>query len=67
MLYTNMNDVWLRANQIAIILNEATNYGRRHLPPEFNDLSREWHELADIKPADFIKGGVEIVEADVKK
>ena len=61
MTYTNMNDVWLRSNKIALILNEATKYGRRPLPPQFNDLHNEWRTLANIKPADF-KGGSTIVE-----
>ena len=66
MLYTCMNDARIRANIIGVKLNEATNYGRRPLPPEFADLSREWRELAVLKPADFLTGGVEVAEADKK-
>lgn len=62
MLYKSLEDVRCRSNKIALKLNEATHYGRRPLPPEFADLAREWDELADIKPADFVKGGVEVVE-----
>lgn len=63
MIYKCMEDIRCRSNKIALVLNKATNYGRRPLPPEFADLDREWNELAKIKPADFVKGGVEVKEA----
>lgn len=61
MTYNNMNDVRIRMNVIALKLNEASNYGRRPLPPQFADLHREWLALADIKPAEF-KGGTTVVD-----
>ena len=63
MIYTDLNDVRIRMNRIGVKLNEATDSGRRPLPDEFADLHREWRELADIKPADFLTGGVEVTEA----
>lgn len=63
MIYKCMEDIRCRSNKIALVLNKATRYGRRPLPPEFADLGREWDELAKIKPADFVKGGVEVKEA----
>lgn len=63
MIYKCMEDVRCRSNKIALVLNKATHYGTRPLPPEFADIDREWDELAKIKPADFVKGGVEVKEA----
>lgn len=62
MIYRNMNDVRIRANQIANILNQATNFSRQPLPDEFNDLDREWHDLVSIKPKDVIGGYIDVKE-----
>lgn len=68
MIYKCMEDVRCRSNKIALVLNKATHYGTRPLPPEFADLDREWDELADIyqnptKYPALTKGGVEVKEA----
>lgn len=63
MIYRNMNDVRIRANKIANILNQATNFSRQPLPDEFNDLDREWHDLVSIKPIDVKNNSVEVKEA----
>lgn len=62
MIYRNMNDVRIRANKIANILNQATNFSRQPLPDEFNDLDREWHDLVSIKPKDVIGGYIDVKE-----
>ena len=68
MIYKCMEDIRCRSNKIALVLNKATRYGRRPLPPEYADLQREWDELADIyqnptKYPALTKGGVEVKEA----
>lgn len=65
MRYDCLNEVRLRMNRIGVKLNEATSYGRKKLPSEFEDLNREWHELCEIymKPA-LLARGVEIRRCD---
>lgn len=63
MIYRNMNDIRIRANKIADILNQATNFSRQPLPEEFNDLDREWLDLVFIKPCDVKGNSVEVKEA----
>lgn len=65
MLYTDLNDVRIRLNNLGYKLNEATKYGRQPLPAEFADIEREHNELMKVymKP-NLLKEGVEIVPAD---
>lgn len=63
MIYRNMNDIRIRANHIAALLNQATNFSRQPLPEQFKDLDREWCDLVSIKPKDVIGGSVEVKEA----
>lgn len=64
MFYRDLNDIRQRSNVLGVILNRATNYGRRPLPEQFADIRRELDELNHVwQNTALIKDGVEIAEA----